>query len=620
MKKLVYLSILLLISISAYSQSIVTKNFEDNGKALINPSMGWMPFYYSDLLDSYPTKDPSDTWDYFEGISTVYMRISWSFIQKTEDSIDWSIIDSVAQRFISKGKKIALRFVTSNMHHGTPEWVFKAGAKYYTFEKFNTKFKDPIFDDPIFLEKLEKFLSEAGKRYGNNPNVAFIDVGTFGLWGEGHTYDTQRLSMEETARLVMIHAKLHHKYFPNTLLCISDDVIGNTTQGKDFPLMKKLREELGITFRDDSILVDKQWYHEDLAQNYWQTMPVILEHQHLEVSLRWNVWSNAKLLDAVEKHHASYLSVHGWVPEEKKVLGEYLDKINRRLGYRIQLREISYPNIVSLDKKFYVKMKLANAGVAPCYVGGYPTLTFKDKKGAIALVLTSDKLNVKNLKVGPVDNIPTTEITVPLKINAYAPDIADGRYDVYFSIGDLMGTPTLNLPLDNDDGQKRYKIGKIRINSEFLGRYDGNAGQIWDKLTKDPCITHLTKTFNVDKPIKKAFGFIAIDDFGDLFVNGVHIKKTGSATNMKYVDFTKYLKQGENLIAVFARNMASHCGVIAEFKIEYSNGTTDTIITDSSWKASDKAIENWNQDSSVSNDWNQAIIVKKVTENTRMMK
>jgi len=50
---------------------------------------------------------------------------------------------------------------------------------------------------------------------------------------------------------------------------------------------------------------------------------------------------------------------------------------------------------------------------------------------------------------------------------------------------------------------------------------------------------------------------------------------------MKYVDFTKYLKQGENLIAVFARNMASHCGVIAEFKIEYSNGTTDTIITDS---------------------------------------
>ena len=50
----------------------------------------------------------------------------------------------------------------------------------------------PDYDDPIFLEKLEHFLAAAGARYDGNPELAFIDVGTLGAWGEGHTVPSTR--------------------------------------------------------------------------------------------------------------------------------------------------------------------------------------------------------------------------------------------------------------------------------------------------------------------------------------------------------------------------------------------------------------------------------------------
>lgn len=43
------------------------------------------------------------------------------------------------------------------------------------------------------------------------------------------------------------------------------------------------------------------------------------------------------------------------------------------------------------------------------------------------------------------------------------PDI----YDVYVSGEKLDGTPELELPYHNDDGKKRYKIGKITLTEKF---------------------------------------------------------------------------------------------------------------------------------------------------------
>ncbi len=601
-----------------------TATFKDNEKALNNPNMGWVAYHLRGGLYSYPDKTPKEVLTDFEGVSVIYIRADWNEIQPAENVFDWSDIDTQAQRYIAQGRKIALRFVCSDCTgRATPEWVYKAGAKFAICEKFKgSTFKDPIFDDPIFLEKLERFLAAAGKRFGLNPNVAFIDVGTFGLWGEGHTLFSQRLSQEDTDRIVYIHSKLHRKYFPNTQLFISDDVVGDRTQGKDFPLMKRLREELDISFRDDSILVAKNWFHEDLAQNYWQKMPVLLEHQHLGVSRQAGVWDNAKLLEAVEKHHASYLSINAFTDELKSALGDYLKKIDMRMGYRIRLEKISYPKKISATKPFKVEFTLSNAGVAPCYDGGFVALTLKNKKGFVQAVLVDEKINVKDLPVSDAEKIKQIKFTSNFKLGRVANTLPNGKYDVYFSIGDAMGAPTIELPLNNSDKARRYKVGSIKIESNYLGAYNGNAALIWDCITKKSKVeSYLTRVFKTDKPIAKAELIATADDTGALYLNGEKIMpKLGGASYMRYVDVTNKIKKGENFIAIYGKNGYSVCGVIAELHLKFKDGTSQTILTDADWKASPKFFENWEKDSNISSIWDTAKIVSKKQRNVRVYK
>jgi hypothetical protein len=45
----------------------------------------------------------------------------------------------------------------------------------------------------------------------------------------------------------------------------------------------------------------------------------------------------------VEEYHASYMSIHWWPREFLQENRPVIEKINLRLGYRLQLRELSWP-------------------------------------------------------------------------------------------------------------------------------------------------------------------------------------------------------------------------------------------------------------------------------------
>ena len=173
----------------------------DTGAALVNPDMGWVLHFYDNSLSNYGSKlAPSDTVEDFPGLSVVYLRLAWSYIEPEEGRFDWSMVDAPAQRWIAKGKKVAFRFTASegSPAYATPEWVAKAGAKGHHFrggkgiDEAGAAW-EPDVEDPVFLEKLDQFLAAAAARYDGDPNVAFIDVGSFGIWGEGHTYWSTKL-------------------------------------------------------------------------------------------------------------------------------------------------------------------------------------------------------------------------------------------------------------------------------------------------------------------------------------------------------------------------------------------------------------------------------------------
>ena len=110
---------------------------QDNGQALVNPGMGWTLHFYSNVIENYGSQlEPSDTLDDWPGLSTIYLRVPWSFLEPQEGQFNWSLFDTPAQRWVGKGKKIAIRVscCESWWRYATPKWVQDAGAKGIDFE------------------------------------------------------------------------------------------------------------------------------------------------------------------------------------------------------------------------------------------------------------------------------------------------------------------------------------------------------------------------------------------------------------------------------------------------------------------------------------------------------
>jgi hypothetical protein len=452
----------------------VTVRPEDNGAALVNPDMGWTMHFYSNIPQNYGSKlEPSDTLDDFPGLSTVYLRVPWAFLEPEEGRFNWALFDTPAQRWIARGKRVAFRVTCSEnwMRFATPEWVKNAGAQgcFYEFGKGpNARGGswDPDFADPILLQKLDHFLAAMSARYEGNPNVAFVDIGTFGLWGEGHTQMSSQVPANRTLAIVKQHVDLQRKHFPHSLLCISDDVAGHDKPGYHFPETDYALSQ-GVTLRDDSILVQpppRSWFHAEMARAFWPRWPVILEHEHYGSSKKRGAWGDGSLLlKAVEDYHASYMSIHWWPREELGENRALIERINRRLGYRLQLREITWPSEVAIGKPFILHSVWANAGVAPCYPGGFVTLTLKDEKGGLVSVLADEQFNVRDLVPGSPGSIPLRTNDCQFSVGRIAPATRPGECTVFISVGQRDGTPRLALPLADDDGQHRYRLGKIRL-------------------------------------------------------------------------------------------------------------------------------------------------------------
>lgn len=459
------------------TNEFVTVRPEDTGEALVNPGMGWTLHFYSNYIENYGSKlEPSDTLDDWPGLAVIYLRVPWSFLEPREGEFNWSLFDTPTQRWIARGKQIAIRVTCAESwwRYATPKWVQDAGAKGVNFN-FGTgpaidgALWEPDYLDPVFLEKLDRFLAAMAGRYDGNRNVAFIDIGSFGMWGEGHTGFSSRLNEEQTLAVVKRHVDLHVKHFPRTQLCISDDVAGHDKPGKDFPAMDYALSK-GVTMRDDSILVQpppRSWYHAGMAQAFWPRLPVILEHEHYGSSKARKAWSGDLLLKAVEDYHASYMSIHWWPRELLNENRETIDRINRRLGYRIQLREVRWPREVKLGEPFVVETAWANAGVAPRYGSGFCALTLKDAKGGIVAVLTDESFDFKELDVaspGAADvKLLQSRFAVAMRHGPHAPPVKPGTYDVLVSVGQRDGTPVIALPLPGGDGQRRYKVGQMML-------------------------------------------------------------------------------------------------------------------------------------------------------------
>jgi hypothetical protein len=427
-------SMMILVAASSlFAQTDATRTVvtpTDNQAGLRNPDMGWYLHYYDNSRNPQWTP-PDNTWNDWPGLTTIYFRTDWGNIEPQQGQFAWNKIDDVANLWIALGRKIAFRITCLEGYSGaTPSWA--NGGNY-----------DP--GNATWLTAWESFLSAFAARYDGKPYVAYVDMGSIGVWGEGHDGASDAVRKQ--------HIDLYAKYFKNTQLVVNDD-LGQVAC--------EYGRQKGFTIRDDSPMWATCISTQVSYEPYWPVTPTIIETDWYQSCVSRGSWSDQCYSDVLEAYHASWIDDHGaystfWANEKPLI-----NALNLRVGYRLQVTEASWPAaglVGQIGARFILKWR--NAGVAPCYKGGFPAITLKNASGAVAVTAVDTLFDVKRLQPGPKTTFgPVLADSIGVNLPA---NLAVGTYQVFISVGAKDGTPIYCLPYNNDDGSKRYPLGTIAV-------------------------------------------------------------------------------------------------------------------------------------------------------------
>lgn len=416
----------------------------DNEEVLLNPGKGMV--YYGTKINSR----------YSNIINVGYTRFNWCDIEPEEGIYNWKPIDNAINSFVAEGKKFAFGIkcasTSTNIKYMTPKWVFDAGANHiekdvsFWITGQVTTQVIPDWTDKIFLEKLNNFIKELGKRYDGNPNIAYIDIRSYGNYGE---QNLGNLGGEEITneQLIELYIKPYKEAVKKTLLV---NPYGNTK----FDDVYDWSIKNGISIRSDGILYGnskKATGKVCLKAN--GILPSIFEYAVDYDNLKaQNLWSEERLLNCINTGKPSYLQFD---PDMYKENENFMKMIANKIGYYFKFKGAEYKNKITTKEENEIKLNFINEGVAPLYE---PCTVY------IGLLNKDYKL-VKKYKtdIDPHKWMPNEEKQEDIKLQLDG--VEDGEYII--SLGLFLDendeNPTYLLGNTGGTKNKWYVFGKINI-------------------------------------------------------------------------------------------------------------------------------------------------------------
>ena len=373
---------------------------QDAARVLVNPHKGWYHHFPDNHPNKYLIARDADLLE-FPGMDHLYIRLAWSYLEPREGQFDWAVIDRIIEKWTAQGLGIAFRISCketstdrSEQQYATPRWVKEAGAQgghYRAGQAAGPEAPwEPVWDDPIFLAKLERFLAAFAARYDRQPWLRYVDIGSIGDWGEGHCWAGSRKDLSFAVRKQ--HVDLHLKYFKHAPLVISDDYVHALKDPAEGEVLHRHILASGISYRDDSIMVDGYFSGtsdrftvrspEYFADAYRLT-PTVFELEHYGKVKQLGNWdvrpgsASAKFgqgktgpdffRGALELLHATYIGYHGdarqWLDDNPALTRELLN----RCGYWLFPRSLELPATLTAGSVAPVRVTIDNRGVAPTY-------------------------------------------------------------------------------------------------------------------------------------------------------------------------------------------------------------------------------------------------------------
>jgi hypothetical protein len=331
---------------------------------LDNPLKGWCPY-----IDAGEIQFP---------YSMVFFPVSWKELEPREGQYAFEKWEKTAWDVEkARGKHVAFR-VYADMParpSGMPEWVIDKGVRQTSYTDHGGG-QSPDYDNPKMLSAMEKLIAALGRRYDENPRVAFIQLGLLGFWGEWHTYPRNELFASPATQKRVIDA--YHKAFSQKRLMARNpaDYAG---------------KQAWLGFHDDMLPEDTD------GTEGWKFLPRLRSSGRTENwkrsasggemvfngNQRWLGGEYAHMLKMVEEAHFSWVGPYcpALEPSPSPQFTQRAAELVRRMGYQFSLTEIRHDGDAVLGGELKIAIDGENQGVAPFYYPWSIELALFDRAG-----------------------------------------------------------------------------------------------------------------------------------------------------------------------------------------------------------------------------------------------
>jgi len=411
-----------------------------NGDAL-NPSLEW-----SEAGPAKPVEDVGGEPD-FPASSIAYCRWFWSTLEPEPGQFNWDIIDLALKEARAHNQQLAFRLMPYDQQHSLPAWYRNSGARRANKPGDpDGNIWQPDFTDPLYLQYWGQLVTEAGARYDGNPNLASVDVSTLGYWGEGWSPYMPAFRYQKALIDVYLQS------FTRTPLLMNFDqqraLSYATSHGTGWRL--DCWGDMGKPYYNEML----DLYPEQIARagirDVWQRSPVSLETCGVVSAwFRYGFDLNYILAQALRWHVSSVNIKSTAIPPQWE---KQFKDFEKKIGYRLILRRLQYPQSVRPGEMMPVHMWFLNAGVAPVY-RDYVLAVQLDSPEGNAMIQTPADIR----KWLPGDSVFDGTLYVPTNLKA-------GQYQFRIALLDpRTSRPAIKLAIEGLQPDGWYDLGAIQL-------------------------------------------------------------------------------------------------------------------------------------------------------------
>ncbi|MDZ7401793.1 MAG: DUF4832 domain-containing protein [candidate division KSB1 bacterium] len=447
-------SILLILLIPVFSLlnycSKKSTNEPDNGSfqleeiddVIPNPFKGFAP-WIGDENPIYETK-------------LQYATFAWSELEPRKGVYNWARLEKDWGNVAQTGKRVGFRIAAAIPGSGqihTPQWLIDQGVRMRPYSIDGHEGLAPDWDDPKFLAAHHDFIMALGARYDRDPRVAWIDIGSYGFWGEWHVWLNDSLAATQATKQKILED--YFAAFPTKPKVIAFD--------DDFAT--KYVTDRGCGIRNDCLGTKESndWYLESLNQidpllndRVWKTAIITGEfcgsnHGAIEgTTERFDL-----NFEFIKKTHWSFIGpAGGTIEPQSESHRRDLDKLHKMLGYRFVLRDVVFEKNINRGDTLKLTIRVENKGVAPFYLPWPVVIYFVDSDGTAKLEHVTG-VNITQWLPGL--HTEQIEIFIPESVPL-------GTYDLKIAIPDpdfkIVGILFANK---GKDELGRFLLGRLQI-------------------------------------------------------------------------------------------------------------------------------------------------------------